>query len=211
MDSDQHVPNTLSLAFSEELYAAWRENPESVPENWRHYFASLSLGTSVTAADAAQVGRRQLELAERQNRVDQLIRNYRVRGHNVARVNPLGPPPPPPEELTLAYYGFTEADLDQPFSGGSLAPGEVLPLREILRRLQATYTRSIGAQFMHIDDITCRRWLYQRMESCENRIELRPTTSCASSPTSPTPCCSRSSSRRSTSAPRASRSRAPRA
>jgi 2-oxoglutarate dehydrogenase E1 component len=172
MDSDQHVPNTLSLAFSEELYAAWRENPESVPENWRNYFASLSLGTSVTAADAAQVGRRQLELAERQNRVDQLIRNYRVRGHNVARVNPLGPPPPPPEELTLAYYGFTEADLDQPFSGGSLAPGEVLPLREILRRLQATYTRSIGAQFMHIDDITCRRWLYQRMESCENRIEL---------------------------------------
>ncbi len=172
MDTDQHVPNTLSLAFSEELYAAWRENPDSVPENWRNYFASLSLGESVSAADAAMVGRRQLELAERQNRVDQLIRNYRVRGHNIARVNPLGPPPPPPEELTLDHYDFTEADLDLPFSAGSLAPGEVLPLREILRRLQATYTRSIGAQFMHIDDIDCRRWLYQRMERCENRIEL---------------------------------------
>jgi 2-oxoglutarate dehydrogenase E1 component len=132
----------------------------------------MSLGESVSAADAAHVGRRQLELAERQNKVDQLIRNYRVRGHNIAHVNPLGPPPPPPEELTLAYYGFTEADLDLPFAGGSLAPGEVVPLREILRRLQATYTRSIGAQFMHIDDIDCRRWLYQRMEECENRIEL---------------------------------------
>ncbi len=170
--ADQHVPNTLSLAFSEELYAAWRENPDSVPANWRDYFASLSLGESVSAADAARVGRRQLQLAERQNKVDQLIRNYRVRGHNIAHVNPLGPPPPPPEELTLAYYDFTEADLDLPFAGGSLAPGEVLPLREILRRLQATYTRSIGAQFMHIDDIDCRRWLYQRMEECENRIEL---------------------------------------
>ena len=172
MDAEHHAPNTLSLAFSEELYAAWRENPESVPANWRAYFASLSLGDSVTPADAAQVGRRQLELAERQNRVDQLIRNYRVRGHNIARVNPLGPPPPAPEELTLDYYGFTDTDLDRPFSGGSLAPGEVLPLREILRRLQATYARSIGAQFMHIDDIECRRWLYRRMESCENRITV---------------------------------------
>ncbi|MEZ4389285.1 MAG: 2-oxoglutarate dehydrogenase E1 component [Candidatus Krumholzibacteriia bacterium] len=172
MDSDQHVPNTLSLAFSEELYAAWRENPDAVPANWRQYFASLSLSEGVSAADAARMGRQHLELAERQNRVDQLIRNYRVRGHNIARVNPLGPPPPPPEELTLDYYGFTEADLDRPFSAGSLAPGEVLPLREILRRLQATYTRSIGAQFMHIDDITCRRWLYRRMEQCENRIEV---------------------------------------
>ncbi|HOX26142.1 MAG TPA: 2-oxoglutarate dehydrogenase E1 component [Candidatus Krumholzibacteria bacterium] len=170
MDPEQHAPNTLSLAFSEDLYAAWRNDPGSVPANWRDYFASLSLGASVTPADAAQVGRRQQELVERQNKVDRLIRNYRVRGHNIARVNPLGPPPPPPEELTLAYYGFTEADLDLPFSAGSLAPGEILPLREILRRLQATYTRSIGAQFMHIDDITCRRWLYRRMESCENRI-----------------------------------------
>jgi 2-oxoglutarate dehydrogenase E1 component len=172
MTSDQHVPNTLSLAFSEELYAAWRQDPEAVPANWSQYFASLSLGESVSPADAAHMGRQQQELAERQNRVDQLIRNYRVRGHNIARVNPLGPPPPPPEELTLAYYGFNEADLDRPFSAGSLAPGEILPLREILRRLQATYARSIGAQFMHIDDIVCRRWLYQRMEACENRCEV---------------------------------------
>ena len=57
-------------------------------------------------------------------------------------------------------------------SAGSLAPGEILPLREILRRLQATYARSIGAQFMHIDDIDCRRWLFRRMESCENRITV---------------------------------------
>ena len=170
--SDQHAPNTLSLAFSEDLYAAWREDPGSVPANWQQYFASLSLGDHVTAADAADLGRRQAELAERQNKVDQLIRNYRVRGHNIAQVNPLGPPPAPPEELTLAYYGFTDGDLDQPFSAGSLAPGEMLPLREILRRLQATYSRSIGAQFMHIDDITCRRWLYRRMEKCENRIEV---------------------------------------
>jgi len=172
METDQHVPNTLSLAFSEDLYAAWLEDPESVPENWRNYFKAMNMGPGVSARDAAAMGQRQAELAERQNRVDRLIRNYRVRGHVIAHVNPLGPPPPPPEELTLADYGFTDEDLDQPFSAGSLAPGEVLPLREILRRLQATYCRSIGAQFMHIDDIECRRWLFHRMEKTENRIKL---------------------------------------
>ncbi len=172
MDIQQHVPNTLSLAFSEDLYAAWLADPRSVPENWQQYFASLGIGAGVSPRDAAAMGQRQLELAERQNRVDQLIRNYRVRGHNIARLNPLGPPPPPPRELTLDFYGFTDDDLELPFSAGSLAPGEVLPLREILRRLQSTYCRSIGVQFMHIDDLECRTWLMNRMEPGENRIAL---------------------------------------
>jgi 2-oxoglutarate dehydrogenase E1 component len=182
MTTEPQVPNTLSLAFSEELYAAWRENPAAVPENWRAYFASLSLGESVTPADAAMVGQRQLELAERQNRVDRLIRNYRVRAHNIARVNPLGPPPPASEELTLEYYGFTDADLDLPFSAGSLAQGEVLTLREILRRLQATYTRSIGAQFMHIDDLAAATGCSVASRNRENRSKLTATSSCGSSP-----------------------------
>ena len=58
-----------------------------MPANWRAYFDSLSLGESVTPADAAAVGQRQLALAERQNRVDQLIRNYRVRAHNINDVS----------------------------------------------------------------------------------------------------------------------------
>jgi 2-oxoglutarate dehydrogenase E1 component len=172
MNIQPHAPNTLSLAFSEDLYAAWLADPRSVPENWQQYFASLGIGAGVSPRDAAAMGQRQLELAERQNKVDQLIRNYRVRGHTLARLNPLGPPPPPPRELTLDFYGFTEADLELPFSAGSLAPGEVLPLREILRRLQSTYCRSIGVQFMHIDDLECRAWLMSRMERGENRIEL---------------------------------------
>ncbi len=172
MDLQQHVPNTLSLAFSEDLYAAWLADPRSVPENWRQYFASLGIGAGVSPRDAAAMGQRQSELAEQQNKVDQLIRNYRVRGHNIARLNPLGPPPPPPRELTLDFYGFTDDDLELPFSAGSLVPGQVLPLREILRRLQSTYCRSIGVQFMHIDDLECRTWLMNRMEPGENRITL---------------------------------------
>ena len=50
----------------------------------------------------------------------------------------------------------------------------MLPLREILRKLQATYSRSIGVQYMHIDDLEVREWLQTRMEAAENRIELHP-------------------------------------
>jgi 2-oxoglutarate dehydrogenase E1 component len=47
-----------------------------------------------------------------------------------------------------------------------------LPLREILDRLRNTYCRSIGVQFMHIDDLTVRHWLQERMEGSLNRISL---------------------------------------
>src|SRR5262249_31021240 len=49
---------------------------------------------------------------------------------------------------------------------------ETQKLRDILRRLQRTYSRNIAAQFMHIDDLAVRDWLQHRMEDTENRIQL---------------------------------------
>ncbi len=165
-------PNTLSLAFSEELYASWLEDPESVPSNWQMYFQRLAVDPQVPPSQVAAMGQREAELAVRQNRVDQLIRNFRVRGHRIAHLNPLGEPMAPPPELTLEYYGFGEGDLELPFSSGTLGDSRVLPLKEIVRILRATYSRSIGVQFMHIDDLECREWLQERMEGTENRIQL---------------------------------------
>ena len=45
-------------------------------------------------------------------------------------------------------------------------------MREILFLLRNTYCRSIGVQFMHIDDSVVRHWLQERMESTGNRISL---------------------------------------
>ena len=45
-------------------------------------------------------------------------------------------------------------------------------MREIIDRLRHTYCRSIGAQFMHIDDLQVRKWLQRRMETTGNRLEL---------------------------------------
>src|SRR6202008_3494939 len=63
-------------------------------------------------------------------------------------------------------------DLDRRFSSRTIAGAEALTLRAILTRLRNTYCRSIGVQFMHIDDLSVKNWLQDRMGSTENRIEL---------------------------------------
>lgn len=109
-----------------------------------------------------------------QHRVDMLIRNYRMLGHTYAHYNPLDQQAPAPQaELTTEYYGFTDAELDQPFVTTSTVPGDrTRTLRSIIDQLHNTYCQQIGVQFMHIDDLPTRRWLQQRMEQSENAIQL---------------------------------------
>ncbi len=104
--------------------------------------------------------------------MSQLIRNYRVRGHRIARVNPLGSDLPQLPELDPGYYGIPETDMDLIFSAGSLSPEGPITLREIIERLKATYCGAIGVQYMHIDGTAERDWLQSRMESSRNRREL---------------------------------------
>jgi 2-oxoglutarate dehydrogenase E1 component len=187
-----HLPNSLSLGFLESLYADYARDPNSVSADWRRYFNEMSngsrniavprLGPSFQPASvfnppskAATNGHasvRDLQMAVLQDRVDQWIRAYRVRGHMIAHIDPLGMPRPHQPELDPDYYGFTESDLDRPFSTDTIRGPDVLTLRRILERLSNTYCRSIGVQFMHMDDLSVRQWLQDRMEGTENRLTL---------------------------------------
>lgn len=117
-----------------------------------------------------------LDAARLQERADMLIRAFRVRGHLAAQIDPLGLPRPEPRELDPAFYGFTEKDMDRPFSTRAFGGPMMQTLRGIIDRLRATYCRHIGVQFMHIDDLEVRTWLQERMESTENRLELSHDT-----------------------------------
>ena len=90
----------------------------------------------------------------------------------IAAIDPLEMPRPRIPELDPEYYSFAEADMDRIFSCDTLCDSS-LPLREILERLRNTYCRSIGVQFMHIDELAVRQWLQERMERTQNRLELR--------------------------------------
>jgi 2-oxoglutarate dehydrogenase E1 component len=45
-----------------------------------------------------------------------------------------------------------------------------MKLRDLLARLQATYTSTIGTEFMHIPEFDQRQWIYQRLENAGGRI-----------------------------------------
>ena len=74
-------------------------------------------------------------MAVLQDRVDQLIRAYRVRGHLVAQLDPLGFPRPDLPELDPAFYGFTDDDLNREFSTATIEGPQSMTLRRIIERI----------------------------------------------------------------------------
>jgi 2-oxoglutarate dehydrogenase E1 component len=190
--------NSSSLAFVEDLYLAYLEDPDSVSDEWRRYFDAMppngaagrrsfgptfrphslfnppragaapasagpTVGVDIATADA--------ELTQR---LDRLVRNFRVRAHRVADLNPLGAPTKEIPEIDPAYYGFTEADMDRPVLETTFANTQTV--RDVIEALRETYTRAVGAQFMHIDDLEVRKWLQERMERTRNHVELSRET-----------------------------------
>jgi 2-oxoglutarate dehydrogenase E1 component len=182
------IPSSSNLAFVEGLYEEFLRDPNSVSEDWRKYFREMWDGESARrvtpefrqhsifnppatqSTDARQAWEE--KASHLQDRVDQLIRAYRVGGHKIAQIDPLGFPRTGPANLDPAYFGFTEADMDRQFSCETLTGPDTLTLREILQKLRNTYCRSIGVEYMHIDERPIRRWMQERMEGCENHLEM---------------------------------------
>jgi 2-oxoglutarate dehydrogenase E1 component len=186
------VPGPMNLAFVEGLYQDFLREPTSVPADWQKYFSAIGdgelrfprpkLGPSFRPGSIFNPpSPSRIETAERgvvpstaalQDRIYLLIRLYRARGHRIAQVDPLGMPRETPPELMPEFFGFTEQDMELPVHSETFQYNGPLTLRELLERLRNTYCRSIGVQYMHIDELNVRRWLQKRMEMTENRLQL---------------------------------------
>lgn len=147
----------------------------SAPVSGHANGSAASNGHTATSGPPASPARRASDgdASSLQHRMDMLVRNYRVRGHISAHLNPLADSIEIPDELQPGYYGFSEADYDRPFSFTTTVPGDkVRTLRQIIDQLSHTYCGSVAAQFMHIDNLDIRQWLQRRMESTENTVKL---------------------------------------
>ena len=99
-------------------------------------------------------------------RVQELINSYRVRGHLMADIDPLEYVQRTHPDLEIEKHGLTFWDLDRTFVHGSLGSGERKPakLREILGVLRDSYCRTIGVEYMHIQDPEQRAWFQEKLE-----------------------------------------------
>src|SRR5690606_26580852 len=68
-------------------------------------------------------------------------------------------------ELDPAFYGLSDADMEQVFNAGSLVGPQQATLKDIIQRLQLTYCGSVGAEYMYVADIRQKRWIQNRLES----------------------------------------------
>jgi 2-oxoglutarate dehydrogenase E1 component len=102
-----------------------------------------------------------------------LIRTYRVRGHLAANLDPLGLMKRElPADLTPAFHGFQEQDLDRRiFVGGTLGL-ETTTIRELVAILRRNYCGNVGLEYMHINDVEERRFLQDKFEGRDKEIQF---------------------------------------
>ncbi len=104
-----------------------------------------------------------------------LIRAYRVRGHLLAKLDPLGLEARQHHpELDPATYGFQERDMDREIFINYVLGLETATIREIMAILHETYCGHIGIEFMHIQDPDEKAWLQERMETIHNQTHFTP-------------------------------------
>jgi 2-oxoglutarate dehydrogenase E1 component len=178
--------NDSNASYIEAWYEDWLEDENSVPHQWAEVFNGLVNGAGPETGHLRiqekfrhlgrlpSTGMPDAQLADRKEAsVVKLITSYRIRGHEVASLNPLGEPHHAPvADLNPAFHGLDESDLDREFDSGSLFAPERMKLRDIIELCQRVYCNSIGVEYIHITDTVKRRWLQQRLESCQGNYEV---------------------------------------
>jgi 2-oxoglutarate dehydrogenase E1 component len=178
-----------NVPFIEEQYENYLANPDSVAADWRAYFDSLRAG----AADVAhapvvesfiRLGKSRkiagamvdADTMHKQVLVLQMIGRFRTLGLFQAELDPLKRQEKRYlAELDLSTYGFTDADLDTEFDVGSFMGGAPrMRLRELIAALRETYCRTLGAEYMYINDWATKRFVQQHLEPIHSRPAYTP-------------------------------------
>ncbi|MEX0279664.1 MAG: 2-oxoglutarate dehydrogenase E1 component [Arenibacterium sp.] len=102
-----------------------------------------------------------------------LIRAYRIRGHLVADLDPLGMRDQTPHpELDPRTYGFTEADMDRPIFIDNVLGLQIASMRQIVEIVARTYCGTFALQYMHISNPEEAGWLKERIEGFDKEIRF---------------------------------------
>ena len=200
----------INAAWVESLYEDYLNDPDSVSSAWRERFRGMgetasppsrrriearfrhvrgTVATSDRISEHVHADQPGMGEVEYPSRALYLMHGYRVHGHLHANLDPLHlNPPQPSPELDPKYYGLSGKDMDVLFPTGDLVAPPMLPLREILKILEQTYSGCIGPEFLYIMDSAQKIWLQERLEKVrstpdfddEIRLQIFRKIMCAS-------------------------------
>ncbi len=187
-------------SFIEEFYSDYLSNPSSLPEGWKEFFDGLGENKEIifqnTKGPSWSPKKRKnkliksniknLDEKKEQSapaltqqatkdsvRAIMLIRAYRIRGHLIANLDPLGilkreehP------ELKPETYGFNKIDYEREIFLDGVLGLQNATLKEILNILKKTYCSNIGYEFMHMGDPDEKSWIRDRVEGKEKNVQF---------------------------------------
>lgn len=168
MDKFSQVGNQ-EIAAIEGLYQDYLNNPESVDESWRHFFAGFELARKQFSAKA---GAQSSEIMDKEFAILNLIHGYRQRGHLFTKTNPVRARRTYSPTLDIENFGLEKSDLEKTFQAGNKIGIGPAKLKDIIAHLEATYCQSIGVEYMYMRHPELIQWLTNRMESTRNSREF---------------------------------------
>ena len=177
--------NAANTQFFADLYDQYVENPDSVEASWRAFFQgfdfarenygedffeeevvlaqSQSREVSTPVVASAQVSLPISDKVEKELRVLNLIKAYQQRAHLFAKISPITQRPSYEPALTIENFGLTQADLNTVFDAAKELQLQPSPLSLIIKKLEDTFTQSIGIEFDYIESFKVKEWIQNKL------------------------------------------------
>ena len=177
--------NAANTQFFADLYDQYVENPDSVEASWRAFFQgfdfarenygedffeeevvlaqSQSREVSTPVEASAQVSLPISDKVEKELRVLNLIKAYQQRAHLFAKISPITQRPSYEPALAIENFGLTQADLNTVFDAAKELQLQPSPLSLIIKKLEDTFTQSIGIEFDYIESFKVKEWIQNKL------------------------------------------------
>ena len=152
-------------AYIDQLYKDFVKDPGSIDADFRKFFEgfdyAVASGTSNGVNSKVETPSTNLD---KEFAVYQLIQAYRKKGHLNANTNPIRERKNRHANLELSFFGLSDEDLSTEFQAGKFLKMGATTLQNIVNKLKAVYTGSVGIEYSSLNNPEKIDWLTNEME-----------------------------------------------
>ncbi len=165
-------------AYIDSLYEEFKNGGE-IDDSWNQFFKGFDFAVAkypeienmdpTISGGTSSSGTSDLD---KEFRVFRIIQSYRARGHLLAKTNPIRERIDRKAYLKLEDYGLSESDLKKTFNCGEYLGLGKATLGQIINHMEQVYCKSLGIEFMHVQNTEMRRWFRDRVEKDKGLVNF---------------------------------------